>query len=48
MSTSGDSGSVIVAKSDNKAVGHLFAGNSNYTMVIPMKKVVKETGIRFV
>jgi len=47
MSDAGDSGSVIVAKSDNKAVGLLFAGSSTSSMAIPIEKVINNVQVTF-
>ena len=45
MSAGGDSGSVIVAKTDNQAVSLLFAGSLSCTLGIPMKKIVNKLGV---
>lgn len=44
MSDSGDSGSVIVSKKDDKAVGLLFAGSSKATIAQPIDSVLEKTG----
>ena len=40
----GDSGSILLSKSSNKAVGMLFAGSSTTTVHIPMKKTLSALG----
>lgn len=48
MSMPGDSGSVIIDKSDGFAVGLLFAGSDKYTFAVPMTKVASKIGFRLV
>lgn len=48
ISDRGDSGSVIVAKKDNKVVSLLFAGSSTVTLGIPIQKIVDRLRISFV
>ena len=45
MSSPGDSGSIIVAKEDGKAVSLLFAGSSTMTIGCPLAEVVKQSGV---
>ena len=40
----GDSGSILLSKSSNKAVGMLFAGSDTATVHIPMKKTLSALG----
>lgn len=48
FSAGGDSGSLIVAAADRKAVGLLFAGSPQVTIANLMSNVVEALGIRFV
>lgn len=47
MSQGGDSGSLIVDGSENKAVGLLFAGSSQATIFTPIEKVMSALRITF-
>jgi len=47
MSAGGDSGSLLIAKSDGAAVGLLFAGLNNETMFNEMTRVADALGITF-
>jgi hypothetical protein len=47
MSDRGDSGSVLVSRTDQAAVGLVFAGSSQFSMAIPMPLVVEELGFEF-
>jgi hypothetical protein len=45
MSAGGDSGSLILHKDLNKAVGLLFAGSGSVTIINPIKFVIDALGI---
>jgi hypothetical protein len=45
MSTSGDSGSIIVGKEDNKAVSLLFAGSPTTTIGCSITRTLEESGV---
>lgn len=47
MSESGDSGSLIVTKTDNKPVALLFAGSSSTTIGNPIQEVMNALGVTF-
>lgn len=47
MSDSGDSGSLIVTRSDNKPVALLFAGSTSTTIGNPIQEVINAFGINF-
>jgi hypothetical protein len=47
MSDSGDSGSLIVTKADNKPVALLFAGSTSTTIGNPIQEVMNAFGINF-
>jgi len=47
MSSEGDSGSILLRKSDNVAVGLLCSGSSNVTVSCPIKEVLKQLNIHF-
>ena len=44
LGAGGDSGSILLSKSSNKAVGMLFAGSDTTTVHIPMKKTLSALG----
>ncbi|MDZ7342560.1 MAG: S1 family peptidase [candidate division KSB1 bacterium] len=47
MSEGGDSGSLIVTRSDNKPVALLFAGSSSTTIGNPIQEVMNALGVNF-
>jgi hypothetical protein len=47
MSQGGDSGSLLVSRKNNKAVGLLFAGSNQATIFNPIERVLALLGIRF-
>jgi len=47
ISDSGDSGSLIVTRSDNKPVALLFAGSSTTTIGNPIQEVINAFGVNF-
>ncbi|CAB4034259.1 Hypothetical predicted protein, partial [Paramuricea clavata] len=42
----GDSGSLLVDRSNNKAIGLVFAGSENYSMANHIADVLKELGVQ--
>ena len=48
FSASGDSGSLILERSTNKAVGLLFAGSSSHTIANHIKDVLSALAVRLI